>query len=195
MSAQLTLASSSPFRQSLLAKLALPFNALSPNIDESPIKDESPQALVKRLAEEKARAGGQLEDSNQFVIGSDQVAVIDGNILGKPLSHDKAVAQLTASSGKSVTFYTGLALLNQATGEIESHVEPFTVVFRALTPQQIEAYLLKEQPYYCAGSFMCEGLGIALFDRLEGRDPNTLVGLPLILLSEMLRRQGIEVLS
>lgn len=195
MSAQLTLASSSPFRQSLLAKLEVPFNALSPDIDETAIDGETPQALVQRLAEQKAKAGATLTDSNTLIIGSDQVAVIDGKILGKPHTHENAVKQLSASSGKRVTFYTGLALYNKSTQTMQSEVEAFIVEFRDLTPMQIEAYLRKEQPYYCAGSFMCEGLGIALFNRLEGRDPNTLIGLPLILLSEMLRNQGIEVLS
>lgn len=194
MPTPLILASTSVYRQSLLQKLGLPFECCNPDIDETAHIDESAHALVLRLAKAKAVAGAeQLTDG--LIIGSDQVAVIDGKIIGKPHDFDNAVAQLTQASGKAITFYTGLALYNAATGVMSAEVEPFTVYFRHLTHAQIVAYVEKEEPYYCAGSFKSEGLGIALFTQLEGRDPNTLVGLPLILLTEMLLIQGVDVLA
>ncbi|GGI77364.1 Maf family protein [Shewanella gelidii] len=195
MSSRLILASTSTFRQNLLKKLSLPFTCISPDVDETAQENESPQQLVERLAIAKAKAGADKSPSDSIIIGSDQVAVIEQEIVGKPLTHANAVAQLQRCSGQRITFYTGLALYHKQSNTLQSAVEPFHVQFRTLSDAQIEAYLMKEQPYQCAGSFMCEGLGIALFDALEGRDPNTLVGLPLILLSEMLRAQGIEVLS
>jgi len=182
------------YRQALLRKLGLAFECCNPNIDETPKVDESAQALVLRLAQAKALAGGE-SFPDSLIIGSDQVAVIDGRIIGKPHHFDNAVAQLTQASGKAITFYTGLALYNAATGAMTAEVEPFTVHFRHLSHAQIVAYVEKEEPYYCAGSFKSEGLGIALFTELKGRDPNTLVGLPLILLTEMLLAQGIDVLT
>lgn len=190
----LILASTSIYRQSLLQKLGLAFECCNPDIDETAHSNESAPALVLRLAKAKAFAGAtQFVDG--LIIGSDQVAVIDGQIIGKPHHFDNAVAQLTQASGKAITFYTGLALYNTATGMMNAEVEPFTVHFRQLSHAQIAAYVKKEEPYYCAGSFKSEGLGIALFTQLEGRDPNTLVGLPLILLTEMLLAQGIDVLA
>lgn len=194
MMPQLILASTSVYRQAVLHKLGLAFNCCDPNIDETPMPNESAQALVLRLAQAKAKAGAKYFPDG-LIIGSDQVAVIDGKIIGKPLTRDNAIGQLSQASGKSITFYTGLALYNAQTGEINAQIEPFTVHFRQLTTAQISAYVDKEQPFYCAGSFKSEGLGIALFSRLEGQDPNTLIGLPLILLTEMLLSQGIDVLA
>ena len=188
------LASTSVFRQSLLEKLAIKFDTCAPKVDESPHERESAIDLVKRLALTKAKAGANGRRQG-LVIGSDQVALIDGDIVGKPLTRERAIAQLERASGKSITFYTGLALYNIATGESEVICEPFTVHFKALNSQQIIYHVDTEQPLYCAGSFKSEGLGIALFERLEGRDPNTLVGLPLIALTEMLQRQGVDILS
>ena len=194
MPPHLVLASTSVYRQALLQKLGLAFECCNPNIDETPKMDESAQALVLRLAQAKALAGGEYFPDS-LIIGSDQVAVIDDKIIGKPHHFDNAVAQLTQASGKAITFYTGLALYNAATGTMTAEVEPFTVHFRHLSHAQIVSYIEKEEPYYCAGSFKSEGLGIALFTQLEGRDPNTLVGLPLILLTEMLQAQGVDVLA
>lgn len=194
MTLKLILASTSIYRQVLLQKLGLPFECCNPDIDETPQIGESAQELVLRLAKVKAIAGAK-HFPDGLIIGSDQVAVIDGNIIGKPLNSDNAVRQLSQASGKAITFYTGLALYNAQTGKINAQVEPFTVHFKHLTPLQITTYVNKEKPFYCAGSFKSEGLGIALFNRLEGRDPNTLIGLPLILLTEMLLNQGIDVLA
>lgn len=190
---QLVLASTSPFRKQLLEKLKLEFITDSPDIDESRLGDETPEALVARLAEQKAMAVAE-RHPNSLIIGSDQVAVNDGEILGKPGSHDKAVAQLQAASGRRVTFLTGLCLYNSATGDSQVEVAPFGVVFRELNKSQIENYLKAEQPYNCAGSFKSEALGIALFERLEGEDPNTLIGLPLIRLVRMLEAEGVRVI-
>ncbi|MGJ3257267.1 MAG: Maf family protein [Alcanivorax sp.] len=188
----LLLASSSPFRRQLLDKLGLDFIHQSPDIDESRLSGESPVALVMRLAREKARA---LADSHPdtLIIGSDQVAVIGDQVLGKPGTREKAIEQLSAASGKRVTFLTGLCLLNTATGRTQVACDPFHVQFRTLRPEQIERYVDAEQPLNCAGSFKSEGLGIVLFKAMEGRDPNTLVGLPLILLTEFLAAEGISL--
>ncbi len=191
---QLILASTSPFRKAVLEKLELPFETRAPTVDETPQPGEPPARLVERLAIAKARAIAEQLDAG-LVIGSDQVAVIDDQILGKPGTHSRAVAQLQQASGKRVTFLTGLALINAATGQVQSEVVPFSVVFRQLTDSQIENYLHKEQPYNCAGSFKSEGLGIALFEKLEGDDPNTLIGLPLIRLTRMLEQENVDVLS
>ena len=188
----LLLASSSPFRRQLLDKLGLDFIHQSPDIDESPLADESPVALVMRLAREKAGAlAGSHPDT--LIIGSDQVAVIGDRVLGKPGNREKAIEQLSAASGQRVTFLTGLCLLNTATGRTQVACDPFHVQFRTLRPAQIERYVDAEQPLNCAGSFKSEGLGIALFKAMEGRDPNTLVGLPLILLTEFLAAEGISL--
>ncbi|ABZ76336.1 maf protein [Shewanella halifaxensis HAW-EB4] len=193
MSTALVLASTSPFRQQLLQKLALEFSCCSPDVDETALDNESPTELVLRLAKLKAAAGVK-QHPNSIVIGSDQVAVIDGKIIGKPLNREKAIEQLTAASGQSITFYTGLAVHNGRNSHVEAIVEPFTVHFRTLTHGQICRYVDIDQPFYCAGSFKSEGLGISLFERLEGKDPNTLIGLPLISLIDLLHLQGVEVL-
>jgi MAF protein len=190
----LVLGSSSPFRATLLGKLNLPFITVSPDIDESPQQKETPTALVERLAQQKAMAIAA-DHSHALIIGSDQVAVINGNILGKPGTHDKALEQLKLASGKTVRFVTGLALYDARRDKMQSLVEPFDVTFRTLTDNEIEAYLLTEQPYQCAGSFKSEGLGICLFDKLSGDDPNSLVGLPLIQLTRLLNNAGVNVLS
>ena len=189
----LVLASTSPFRRELLQKLQLAFTTDSPDIDESRYDGETPEQLVARLAEEKAMAVAARQPDS-LIIGSDQVAVIDGEILGKPGNHDKAVAQLKTASGRRVTFLTGLCLYNSATGDSQVEVVPFGVVFRELSESQIENYLQAEQPYNCAGSFRSEAMGIALFERLEGEDPNTLIGLPLIRLVRMLEAEGVRVI-
>jgi septum formation protein len=190
---RLLLASTSLFRRELLTRLALPFAAVAPDIDETPLPDEKASALVGRLADLKARAVAR-QEPEALVIGADQVAVLDQLILGKPVTHERAVQQLTRASGKMVTFLTGLCLLDSISGRRQTAVVPFQVKFRQLRLQQIENYLRREQPYQCAGSFKSEGLGIALFDRLEGEDPTSLVGLPLIRLTRMLEAEGISVL-
>jgi len=188
----LLLASSSPFRRQLLDKLGLDFIHQSPDIDETRLAGESPVALVMRLAREKAAAlAGSHPDT--LIIGSDQVAVIGDRVLGKPGTREKAIEQLSAASGQRVTFLTGLCLLNTATGRTQVACDPFHVQFRTLRPAQIERYVDAEQPLNCAGSFKSEGLGIVLFKALEGRDPNTLVGLPLILLTEFLAAEGVAL--
>ncbi|HEY0722150.1 MAG TPA: Maf family protein [Gammaproteobacteria bacterium] len=190
---RLVLASTSPFRKELLNKLQLAFVTDNPRVDETPLPGESPQQLVARLAEAKARAVAPLHPG-ALIIGSDQVAVNEGTIVGKPGDHIRAAEQLRQASGKRITFLTGLALLNSASGQCQVAVEPFSVVFRQLSDEQIENYLKVEQPYNCAGSFKSEGMGIALFQRMEGDDPNALIGLPLIRLIEMLERDQVYVI-
>ncbi|QYK00130.1 Maf family protein [Shewanella psychrotolerans] len=194
MSQAIILASTSSYRKLLLEKLGITFETCSIDTNETPQPNETAPALVTRLAIAKAIAGAKDREKG-IVIGSDQVAVIDGEIIGKPLNAENAVKQLMRSSGKAITFYTGLALYNIENESIDAQHETFTVHFRSLTESQIRYYVDKEQPFYCAGSFKSEGLGIALFDKLEGRDPNTLIGLPLILLIDMLAKQNIDVLS
>ncbi|MDJ0741439.1 MAG: nucleoside triphosphate pyrophosphatase [Gammaproteobacteria bacterium] len=189
---QLVLGSTSPFRSELLTKLGLPFVTDAPQIDETARDGESPDALVSRLAAAKAHDVGARHDG-ALVIGSDQVACVDGRILGKPGDRETAVAQLCAASGETVDFHTGLCLLNTGSGRAQVAVEPFAVDFRDLDRAQIERYVDRERPFNCAGSFKSEGLGIALFAALRGRDPNALIGLPLILLVEMLAREGVAV--
>ncbi|WP_286306142.1 MULTISPECIES: Maf family protein [Methylophaga] len=190
----LILGSSSPFRAELLKKLQINFIQHSPDIDETQLEGESAPALVERLAQEKARLIAETYPQ-ALIIGSDQVAVADGNILGKPGNHQTAIQQLMMASGKSVTFYTGLALYNAENQTMQHIVEPFTVHFRELTEKQIEYYLNQEKPYQCAGSFKSEGFGISLFSRLEGDDPNSLIGLPLIKLIELLSNEGVDILQ
>lgn len=189
----LLLASSSPYRRELLARLQLPFAWQAPDIDETRQAGEDAASLVKRLAEAKARAlAGSHPD--HLIIGSDQVAVLgDGRILGKPHDLERAQAQLRAASGGGVTFLTGLALLDSASGRCQVDCVPFTVHFRALDDARILRYLRRERPFDCAGSFKSEGLGISLFRSTEGEDATSLVGLPLIRLVDMLLNEGVEI--
>ncbi|MGO1692456.1 MAG: Maf family protein [Marinobacter sp.] len=186
----LLLASSSPYRRELLARLGLPFSCASPDINESPAPGEAPEALAVRLAKTKAKSLAAAHPGH-WIIGSDQVAALpDGTLLSKPETYSRAHQQLERSSGQSISFLTGLALLDVDSGKLQSCCEHFTVHFRELTAGEIEAYLRKEEPYDCAGSFKMEGLGITLFRELQGRDPNSLIGLPLIALNNMLTTWG-----
>jgi len=187
------LASSSSYRRDLLKKLGLHFDWAGPDIDESPLPNESADMLVKRLAIAKVKALATQYPAH-LIIGSDQVAVLGDDILGKPHKYERAFTQLRAASGQQVIFKTGICLLNTQTNNIQSSVEEFTVNFKILSDEQIHYYLNYEQPYDCAGSFKCEGLGIALFTKLSGDDPNTLIGLPLIRLIEMLNNEGVDPL-
>ncbi len=189
----IALASSSPYRRQLLQQLGLPFEWSNPAVNEVALPDEAPGALVKRLAQAKARAL-TARYPQHWIIGSDQVACLDDRILGKPGNMDNARRQLRACSGRRVEFLTGLCLLNSRDDSSETIVEPFAVKFRTLSDAQIDRYLEREQPFDCAGSFKVEGLGIALFERLEGDDPNALIGLPLIQLVTLLQRAGIAVI-
>ncbi len=193
MSQKLILASTSPFRRELLSRLGMPFAVANPQTDESAHPGEQPEALALRLSEAKARAVAN-EYPDALIIGSDQVATVDGMVFGKPGSHVRAVEQLKQLSGKTVNFFTGLCLLNAHTGEADVRGIPTLVTFRDLTEQEIENYLRREPAYNCAGSAKSEGLGIALMSSMRGDDPNALVGLPLIALCDMLRRQGMAVL-
>ncbi len=172
----------------------VPFSTANPDIDETPLVGESPTALVERLAIEKARAVAT-DFPHALVIGSDQVALHGDDIVGKPGSHENAVAQLQQASGKCIELFTGLALVNAKTGRTHSLVESFKVHFRQLTLEQIENYLRKEQPYQCAGSVKSEGLGVSIIQRFEGDDPASLIGLPLIRLVALLERENFDVLA
>ncbi|QIX94273.1 nucleoside triphosphate pyrophosphatase [Cedecea sp. FDAARGOS_727] len=185
----IVLASTSPFRRSLLEKLGLPFIAAAPQVDETPRPGEDARQLVTRLAQAKAQALKE-HYPEHLIIGSDQVCVLNNQIAGKPHTEENAVQQLLQARGTIVTFYTGLALYNSQNGQLQTLCEPFDVHFRHLSEEEIRRYVQKEQPLQCAGSFKSEGLGITLFNRLEGKDPNTLIGLPLISLCEMLRNEG-----
>ena len=190
----LVLGSTSPFRKILLEKLNIPFECAKPDIDETAFDNEPPIALVERLAIEKAKeVAKQYPDA--LIIGSDQVALCGSEILGKPHNFDNAVKQLTKFSGQCITFYTGLCVYDSKNEKTTSLIEPFHVHFNKLTQDEIVNYLHAEQPYNCAGSFKSEGLGICLFEKLEGDDPNSLIGLPLIKLVNMLKEHGLDVLS
>lgn len=190
----LVLASTSLARRQLLEKLGLPFIWSAPDVDETPLCGESPRELVVRLAQTKAQALA-LSHPDSLIIGGDQVCVLNGQIAGKPHTVERAVTQLLAARGTTVTFYTGLALYNTANGYLQTECELFDVHFRHVSEAEIRRYVALEQPLQCAGSFMSEGLGITLFERLEGRDPNTLMGLPLIALCAMLRKEGVNPLG
>ncbi len=193
MSLPLILASTSPYRKQLLERLGILFATASPDVDESRLPGEPPETMVRRLSEVKARAVAT-QHPNALIIGSDQMAVCGEDVLGKPGSHEKATAQLAHLSGKRVTFFTGLCLYNSVSGHAQLDVVPFHVMFRTLDSTMIENYLKREQPYNCAGSFKSEGLGTALFERLEGDDPTALIGLPLIRLTRMLENEGTRVI-
>lgn len=188
----LILASSSPYRRELLQRLRLPFECASPDIDESPLPSESAEQLVRRLAEAKARALAA-RFPEHLIIGSDQAAVQGQAILGKPHTLERAMEQLKASSGSSVSFLTGLALLDSASGRCQVDCIPFRVHFRELDEARIRRYLEAERPFDCAGSFKAEGLGVSLFRATEGEDGTSLVGLPLIRLVDMLLAEGVQV--
>jgi septum formation protein len=190
---QLILASTSPYRRELLNRLQIPFETYAPDLDETPLTGETPVQTATRLAEAKARAAGA-RFPEALIIGSDQVATLDGLQLGKPHTHDNATRQLRMMRGRSVVFNTALCLYNSQTGSVQNRMVPFTVTFRDLGDDQIEHYLTKEQPYNCAGSAKSEGLGIALIARMEGDDPNALIGLPMIALIDMLHNEGFAII-
>jgi septum formation protein len=189
----LVLASTSIFRSELLSRLQVPFQTAAPNVDETPFAHESARLTSLRLSLSKAKAV-EKDFPDALIIGSDQVALLGEQQLGKPLTHDNAVIQLRAMRGQTLTYYTALTLLNARTGNVQTDVAINHVTYRDLTDHQIETYLRKEQPYQCAGSIKSEGLGIAVISRIEGDDPNALVGLPLILLVNMLANQGLKII-
>ena len=193
MKQPLILASSSPYRKELLARLGLAFETVSPEVDESPLPQESPQDTALRLAQVKARkiAETHLE---ALVIGCDQVATLDGMQLGKPGNHENATKQLRMMQGRTVIFHSALCLYNAKTLTMQAEVVPYEVAFRQLSDEQIERYLRTEQPYNCAGSAKSEGLGIALISSMHGSDPNALIGLPLIKLITMLQNEKVDVI-
>ncbi|HSS65353.1 MAG TPA: Maf family protein [Gammaproteobacteria bacterium] len=191
---KIVLASSSPHRRALLQRLGLEFTCVAPKIDECSLEGEHPRSTVARLSEEKARSVATTA-SEALVIGSDQLALMDGRPLGKPGSRDANIAQLEAASGRWVDFLTGVCLLNSSSDFRQLDVVEYSVEFRRLSRSQIESYVDRERPLDCAGGFKAEGLGIALFRRMRGDDPTALIGLPLIRLSRMLEKEGVEVLS
>ncbi len=194
---RLILGSSSAYRRALLERLGIPFSVISPDIDETPLANEHPAATARRLAREKAQAVARqlpADQKNTLIIGSDQVAVVGNQLYGKPGNHEKAVAQLQSLSGKTVVFETALCLYDALNDHAQEELVSTEVEFRALTLDEIDAYLRREPAYDCAGSAKSEALGIALLDRLSGDDPTALVGLPLIALCRMLRHAGLNPL-
>jgi len=189
---KLILASSSPFRKELLARLHLHFDCLAPEVDESLLANENALQYVRRLAETKARVVAQ-QDPDAIVIGSDQCALLDGQILGKPGSHENALSQLRQAQGKRVVFHTAVCVLQLSTDFCAVEDVPFEVEFRQLSDHQLEHYLRVEEPYQCAGSFKAEGYGSCLFSRMHGDDPSALIGLPLFKLIEMLEAADMEI--
>jgi septum formation protein len=189
----IVLASTSTYRSQLLSTLQLAFQTASPNVDETPLPGESPQHTAQRLSQLKAHAVAQ-QHPDALIIGSDQVALLEGQQIGKPLTHDNAVRQLRAMRGKTISFFTAVSLFNARTSDMQTALVETKVSFRNVSDDEIERYLLKEQPYHCAGSAKSEGLGIALIQRIEGDDPNALIGLPLIELVDMLNKQGVSIL-
>ena len=190
MSLPIVLASSSTYRRALLKRLNLPFSWAAPDCDERALVDESAEDLVRRLSCAKACALAK-QYPNHLLIGSDQVAVRGGQILGKPHTAERACAQLRAASGQWVTFLTGLCLYNSQTRQLHYECVPFSVTFRELNEAEIERYVAYERPLDCAGSFKAEGLGVSLFASTQGTDSTALIGLPLIALCQMLRREGV----
>jgi len=189
---EIVLASSSPYRKSLIARLGLDCTAVAPDIDESELSGETPLQTALRLAEAKARRVSP-KHPDAVIIGSDQVAVLDGSAIGKPGTHEAAVSQLQAMSGRTVVFHTALCVLDTQTAGLQSSNVPTSVSFRELSREQIERYLLADQPYDCAGSAKIESLGIALVEKVESDDPSALIGLPLIALVMLLRNAGVEI--
>ncbi|MDO9150996.1 MAG: Maf family nucleotide pyrophosphatase [Methylotenera sp.] len=193
MQNNLILASSSIYRRELLTRLQIPFSCISPDVDETQIEGELPEETALRLAKDKAiKIGTSHVDA--LIIGCDQVATLDNIQLGKPLNHDNATKQLRMMRGREVIFHSALCLYNAKTQNMQATVVPYIVQFRNLTDAQIENYLLKEQPYHCAGSAKSEGLGIAIIEKMTGEDPNALIGLPLIALINMLNHEGVSVI-
>jgi len=190
----LVLASTSPYRRELLSRLQIPFAVIAPEVDETPLPHETPEATALRLSQLKAKAV-RTTYPHALIIGSDQVATVDGRQIGKPGTHEKAVQQLRLMCGKSVVFHSALSLYNSASGSLHTTSVPTTAHFRELSDTQIEAYLHKDQPYKCAGSARIESLGIAVIERLEGEDPYALIGLPLIALTRMLALEGLDILT
>ncbi len=193
MNQPLILASTSIYRSELLGRLQIPFEIAAPDIDEACLPGESAKQVAWRLSREKARAVA-IHYPDALIIGSDQVALLGEQQLGKPLTHENAVRQLRTMRGHSVNFYTAVTLLNARNDEIQTEMAKNCVSFRNFSDDEIESYLCKEQPYHCAGSAKSEGLGIVLISRMEGDDPTALVGLPLILLVSMLKKQGVLIL-
>ena len=191
---RLILGSTSRYRRELLQRLQTPFEVLAPDVDETPFPGEKPAVLAARLALAKARAVADAAP-DAVVIGSDQVADLHGQPLGKPGTHERAVAQLRQMRGQTVIFQTAVAVVCKESGFEQSSLAAVKVTFRDLTDEEIENYLLAEQPYDCAGSAKSEGLGIALLASIESDDPTALIGLPLIRTCQMLRAAGIELLS
>lgn len=189
----LVLASTSVYRRELLGRLGLPFAVANPQTDESPLPNETPETLALRLSEAKARAVAA-DYPDALIIGSDQVAILDGQVFGKPGTHENAVRQLQTMRGRTVNFFTGLCVYDSARQQAWVQGIPTLVTFRQLSDQQIENYLHREQPYNCAGSAKSEGLGIAVIAKMEGSDPNALIGLPLIALCDLLHEAGMSVL-
>ena len=189
---KIILASSSAYRKALLERLLIKFSCIAPNIDESPRDNESPQSLALRLAEQKALAIAGHEP-NALIIGSDQVAWLNGEQLHKPGDRHRNIEQLMRCQGKEVTFYTSIALYNSATKTMQSHIETYRTLFRPLSTNQIERYVDHEQAFDCAGGFKMEGLGISLFEHISGEDPNVLIGLPLIRLVSMFEKEGVHI--
>ncbi len=188
----LVLASTSPYRKALLERLRTPFMTISPEVDESPLPGETPLALAERLALAKAQAVGD-ELQAAVVIGSDQVADLNGEPLGKPGTHEKAVAQLQRMRGQTLVFHTSVAVVCPIDGFSQQSTASVKVRFRDVSDAAIEQYLRAEQPYDCAGSAKSEGLGIALLDAIESDDPTALIGLPLIRTAQMLRAAGLQL--
>ena len=191
---QLILGSTSRYRSELLERLHIPFEVCAPDVDETPLPQEAPRALAERLALAKAKAVAA-KFPNAVVIGSDQVADLNGQSLGKPGTHDKAVAQLRQMRGQTVIFQTAVAVVCLASGFEQTSLAPVRVVFRDLSDKEIENYLQLEKPYDCAGSAKSEGLGIALLDSIDSDDPTALIGLPLIRTCQMIRAAGIALLQ
>lgn len=189
---RVVLGSTSRYRAELLRRLLPDFEQIAPGTDETPWPGEAPVARALRLAIAKAEAAAR-EYRNALVIGSDQVAEIDGLVLDKPGSAERARSQLAASSGRDVHFHTALCLLDSRDGRRYTHIDHTRVRFRELDPAEIARYVEREQPLDCAGSFKCEGLGISLFQAIDNHDPSALIGLPLIALARMLRGAGIEL--
>ena len=192
MQKKIVLGSTSPFRKELLNRFRLDFIVDSPDIDETPLDNETPEDYVLRLSLEKAKAVAKRQP-NSLIIASDQCSILNGIIRGKPGNHENAIKQLTESSGQCVSFLTGLCLYDSSDDSYQLDLVPYYVDFRELNKIEIESYLRAEEPYFCAGSFKSEGLGVTLFKSMRGDDPTSLIGLPLIRLSEMLRKKEISL--